>query len=172
MPNMEITVGDYGRMMFEAMTSKKSDIKHWDSIRDEAKSLVNQLLALNEKMEGGGYKIIGTVNGKKNLSDYERIELAQQKMWTVKAKTLKDGDYIWCGDGDGSMMTPGTDGPAKVVEVTKKNVYVEIRGCNFEFITQIGLDEEVIKAPKDFFDKEEQYESDEWWLEQADRLGI
>ncbi len=174
---MEISIGDYGRMMFEMMTATDDyPPDHWLSIKLDAEPLVRRLIALNTEMEvdgkKGGYKIVGYKEGdKKKLSEYERIVLAQKKMLTVKAKSLKEGDRIWYSDGDIEMHI-GEQDPAPVIDVTKKAVYVEMDGCNYEYIVQVGKEEDVLKAPEDWHAHSEKYGSAEYWLEQADRLGI
>jgi hypothetical protein len=173
--SMEISIGDYGRMMFEIMNGKYKDMpEHWQSISKEAEPLVKQLLALNAKMTNGGYEIIGVKDekGKKKLSKFERIQKAQ-KEWEVSASTLKEGDQIWLLSAySDHEMYIGQDDPVTVQDVTKKGVYVEMQGCNYEFTECVRLTDKVLKAPADFDNREELYTSDEFWLEIADKLGI
>lgn len=55
--DFEISIGDYGRMVFELFLEENwSNIPdHWNSIKKEALPLVKKLIKLNDKMEGGGY---------------------------------------------------------------------------------------------------------------------
>lgn len=170
---MEISIGDYGRHLFEQMTNKKNGLSHWDSIRAEAKPLVEKLLELNQKMEGGGYQIIGIKDksGKKVLSQAARIKKAQMQ-WECEAGTLKEGDRIWLHDNYDHEMYIGQNDPVEVMDITKKGIYLEMNGFNCEYVQQISVDEKVLKAPADFLDKEDEYTSDEYWLEQADKMGI
>jgi hypothetical protein len=122
---MEVSVGDYGRMMFEIVHSKKyGDMPdHWKSIAKEAKPLVDQLLALNDKMKGGGYKIVGRKIGKKKvLSDSQRIKKAQDKLWLTTADKLEEGDHFWLADHYDHEMYIGQDEPLVVDEKTKNGV--------------------------------------------------
>jgi hypothetical protein len=166
---MEISIGDYGRMMFEEMTSAKSGCLHWDSIRDEAKPLVHKLLELNNKMKNAPYQIVGIKeNGKKVLSKAKRIEKAQVQMWGYKACVLKEGDYVWLNDNNDHEMYIRQDDPVKVIDITKKGIYLAMH----DIIERINIDENILLAPADFHGKEESYTSDEYWLKQADALGI
>ena len=170
---MELTIDEYGKYLFHVMTKEKySSGSHWESIRKEAEPLVRQLIELNKKMEGGGYKLVGYVDesGKKILSDHERVCKAQDKLWKTTASTLKKGDKIWLYGGDRDMHI-GEDEPAVVETVTKEWIYIMVK--DWEDVTEkIHKRAIVYKAPKDWSKKEELYSSDEFWLEQADKLGI
>lgn len=171
---MEISIGDYAKHLFEIMVARPDkSLKHWESIRAEAEPLVRKLIELNDKMEGGGYKITGYTDtkGKKKLPDHERIRLAQKKLWQCKAGELKEGDQCWLVENYDHEMYVGEQDPAPVVDVTKNGVYLEMEGCNYEYIIQIAKTEKVLKAPEDWNEDNEKY-SNEYWLEQADKLGI
>jgi hypothetical protein len=153
---MEVSVGDYGRMMFEMMVAEKySDLpEHWQSIKKEAEPLVRKLLALNNKMSNGGYKIHGYVEkkGKKKvkvLSDHEKINIAQAQL-AVDAGTLQEGDYFWLYKHYDHEMYIGQDDPLSVTEVTKKAVYFEMSHCGGHHTESIALNDKVLKAP-DFY---------------------
>lgn len=171
---MEVSIGEYGRMMFEMMNEGRSNLPpHWESIRDEAKPLVAKLIALNDKMNSGGYEIIGLKkNGKKVLSKTQRIAAAQRRLWEEKATGLKEGDKIWLLDDSDHEMYIGQDEPVPVIDISRKGIYLEMPGCNDEYIHSICKEEKILKAPRDFNEKQDLYESDEYWLKQADELGI
>jgi hypothetical protein len=177
---MEITIGDYGCMIFEMMTGQsrlRNMPEHWASIAKEATPLVEQLLALNQKMKSreGGYSIVGYKDktGKVVRSEHERISMAQKKSWCATAGELKEGDLFWVNDGRSDIeMYIGQDDPVQVDEITKKGVYFEMQHCGGEHTEKIGLDTKVLKAPADFEEKEDLYTSKKYWLEQADKMGI
>jgi hypothetical protein len=130
-----------------------------------------QLLALNEKMPNP-YEIVGVeVNGKKRLSHHERIKAAQIKLWGRKAGDLKVGDRIWLYDNCDHEMYITQDDPVGIVDRTDKFVYVEMRGCNFEFILNLKHNTHVLLAPDDFED-DGLHTKREYWLDRADELGI
>lgn len=172
---MEVTIGDYGRMMFEIMTGKYEDMpKHWASISEKAKPLVSELIKLNSEMQkqGGSYEIVGyTENGKKKLSEWERVKKIQEHLWGVKAKKLKVGDKIWVNNCDHEMYI-GEQNPANVVDVTKNGIYVEMQGCNYEYIIQLDKQELVLKAPDNFRENERTYTNRKYWLEKAEEYGM
>ncbi len=182
---MEVSVGDYGRMIFEmtigdGYAGRRDDLPvHWASIFDKAEPLVRQLLALNEEMvgeTGKGYKITGYIKegGKKVRPDHERIQMAQEALWKVKASTLKEGDLIWLLDSDHEMYI-GENPPVSVQDVSKKCVYVEMQGCNYEYTVQVDLGDDVLNAPDDWdgegWEQSQKY-GDDYWLAKADELGI
>lgn len=169
---MEVRIEEYGKMMFQIMTSENSHSEHWESIRKEAEPLVKELIKLNNKMKGGGYKIVGyrDDSGKMNLPTHRRIEIAQEKLWMIKASKLKRGDKIWLF-GDEPEMHIGEQSPAIVEDVTKEAVYVEMHDWE-NYTKKLGKDYEVLKAPKDWEENEDLYSSEKYWLKQADKLGI
>ncbi len=173
---MEIEIGDYGKYLFQQMVKEEQyrTNDHWESIRKKAEPLVRELIKLNSAMKGGGYKLVGYVDdsGKTKLPDHKRIKLVQEKLWKVSSDKLKTGDKIWLLEDEPEMYI-GQDDPGKVDDVTDKNVYVEL--YNWEEYTQKlekNKDYFVLRAPKDWDDNEELYSSDEYWLQQADKLGI
>lgn len=170
---MELKVGEYGRHLFEIMTSKKnSQSDHWESIRKKAEPLVRELIKLNSEMKGGGYQIVGYTDesGKEKLSEFKRIEMAQDKLWKVKASSLKKGDKVWLFGDEPEMYIRETE-PGTVEEVGKEWIYVELYDWE-EYTKKIHKHAEVLRAPKDWKKKEELYTSDEYWLKQADKLKI
>lgn len=171
---MEITIEEYGKFLFQTMNRENSGSDHWESIRKEAEPLVKELIELNFKMKGGGYKLVGYKDkkGKTVLSDSRRIEIAQEKLWKVSTTELKQGDKIWLIGEEPEMHIGETD-PAPVDEITDKNVYITLN--NWEDYTQKLSKSKsyfVLRAPKDWNKKEELYSSDKYWLEQADKLKI
>lgn len=171
---MEIKIEEYGRHMFSVMTSEPSGSEHWESIRKEAEPLVRQLIALNDKMKGGGYKLTGYIDstGKKKLPDHERIKLAQEKLWKVSTAELEVGDKIWTINEDLEMHIGETE-PGTVEDITAKAVYIELRDWE-DYTQKFGKNKDyfVLRAPKDWDKKEDLYSSDKYWLKQADKLGI
>lgn len=162
---MEISVGDFGRMIFEQTVGEKyaDPPEHWKSIMAEAEPLVRKLLALNKKMtvdgKPNGYKIYGyveKVKGKKKkvLSDRQKIEAAQKRV-LVEAGTLQEEDRFWLFNNYDHEMYLGQDEPLVVGEVTKKAVYFEMSHLGGHHTESISLTEKVLKAP-DFFKAEEE----------------
>lgn len=173
---MEVSIGDYGRMIFEMTVGEKyaDPPEHWASIMAEAEPLVRQLIALNQKMtvdgKPGGYKIHGyteKVKGKKRkvLSDHEKIRAAQRQL-LVAAGTLQEGDMFWLFDNDDHEMYVEQDDPLTVEEVTKKGVYFEMSHLGGHHTERIDLKEKVLKAP-DFF-KEHRAICDRFHLNEID----
>lgn len=151
---MEISIGSYGKMMFEMMIGKKKDLpKHWASIAAEAKPLVLQLLALNEKMTDGGkpsgYEVVGAPgkDGKPKLSKHKRIKLAQEKDLLTTVGTLKVGDQFWLHDHYDHEMHIGEQDPVTVDDITAKGIYFEMQHCGGHHTERIGPDQKVLKAP-------------------------
>jgi hypothetical protein len=180
---MEISVGDYGRMMFEMMIAEKYGNlpEHWKSIQAEAEPLVRQLLELNKKMlvdgKPGGYEIHGYVEkGKKKKkvrSKFERIRMAQEHGLKVKASSLKIGDRIWMlpAFSDHEMYV-GQDDPVPITDIGRTGtIYVEMQGCNYEYPATVNPTDDVLKAPKDWDDNDD-YRTDEYWLARADKFGF
>lgn len=171
----EVNVGDYGRMMFEMMLTKKSeDIpEHWFSIWEEAKPLVEQLLELNSKMKPNCYKVSGhkTKNGKTILSDPERIEKARIKMWLTKGKSIKKGNKVWVLGGD-LEMSPRWDAPCLVMMKQKDDLIIKVSHCGGEHLEKVSANQKILRAPKDWDQNYEMYQDDTYWLEQAENLGI
>ena len=170
---MELEIGEYGGFLFRVMANKPEHMDHWESIRKKAEPLVRELIRLNEEMEGGGYKLVGYAEngGKVKLTNSQRIDYAQEKLWMVSASELKEGDKIWLIDGDIDMYI-GQEDPGVVDTIKNGAVYVELKGFGDEFISKISKKDKVYRAPKDWDKKEELYSSDEYWLEQADKLNI
>lgn len=173
---MEIDVDDYGKHLFSSMLEKKGTAgQHWESIRSKAEPLVRELIRLNSEMKGGGYKLVGykDESGKEILPDHKRITKAQEELWSVYTADLKVGDRIWLLNDCDFEMHIGEQEPGKVEEVTGKAVYVELYSWE-EFTQKLPKNKntKVLRAPKNWEDKEEEYTSDEYWLKQADKLGI
>lgn len=163
---MEITIGEYGRMMFEIMTSSSQGLKHWNKIREKARPLIFKLIKLNQEMHDV-YTIVGYVDeaGNKKLSNQSRIIKVQKKLWGITASELNVGDLVY---NRGLLFNPREQKPA-LVEFKKKN-YLAISYPEEEYIEKINKHEEVLKIPNDW-DKEV-YKSDEYWLKLADKLEI
>jgi hypothetical protein len=174
---MDISIGEYGRMMFTIMTSNNvRDLpKHWASIRAEAEPLVRQLIVLNAKMtensREGGYVLTGyTENGKFVLSNQERIDAARERLWGVKADILKIGDRVW-PDTDELSIDPDMCYPATVEYIKGDHVFVIY---DEDRISRIRKSETVIAAPADYGSDEEMEDrfGRDYWLARADELGI
>ncbi len=166
----EVSIGDYGRMMFEMMTNSGEYHmpKHWSGIKDRAEPLVRELLRLNDEM---GYEIIGyhDEKGRKKISKRERIRQAQKKMWLVKANTLEERDRVWLDDSDYEMYI-SEDQPCPVEYV--KDEYVAVDTDRQYGIVRVWVGDKVFKAPNDWDEQRKMYVTDEYWLEQAERLGL
>ena len=179
---MEVTVGDYGRMIFEMCLAREGyePPDHWKSIMERAKPLCEQLLALNAEMvvDGKplGYKISGYKDkrGKVVLSAGERVRKARDVMLGIPAKNTKKGDLIWLV-GTIVGMYFGEQDPVPVELKTKQFVLIEhpcaSRGSGGESL-KIPLNQRVLKAPHDWEDEEDKYLTDEFWLSEAQRLGF
>ena len=165
----EVSVGDYGRMIFELMVGFDTRYvpDHWKSIQAEAEPLVRQLLELNKKMSGGGYNVHGykLLDGQKALSKSDKILIAQESC-KIPASELEEGDLFWYFEDETFM----DDEPLVVFEKTDKGVYYEVNNHNI----RIALDEDVMLAPDCFKDedykKQEEYLSDKYWLKKYDEL--
>lgn len=172
---MEIKVDEFGRYLFSSMLQKKGQAgEHWESIRAKAEPLVRELLKLNAEMKGGGYKLVGYVdeNGKKTLSNHQRVEAAQLALWKIPSSDLKTGDRIWLINEEPEMHINESE-PGVVDDITSKGIYVTLHHWE-DYTEKIENSKKyfVFRAPKDWDEKEELYTSDEYWLEQADKLGI
>lgn len=169
---MEIKIGDYGRMIFEMILGEKNLPDHWKSIHQEAKPLVLQLLSLNEKMENGGYNIVGYQDetGNKKLSEKERLKLTEKELFGVFADQLNKGDYVWLFEDPEFEMYVGEHDPIYVDYVAENFVLLDHPYDRYSSY-KISKKTMVLKAPKDWMQNQSFY-SNEWWLEQADKLGI
>jgi len=147
----EVTIGTFGRLVFEAMTANDEVGEHWQSIAEEARPLVERLLMLNDKMEGGGYSIVGhKINGKKVKPKLQRIREAKKHDLLVPAGELEEGDRFWLFENyDHGEMHIGVDDPLVVDEKTKKGVYFDMSHCGGHHTEKIDLDEKVLKAPNE-----------------------
>jgi hypothetical protein len=168
---IELQIEEYGRVLFRAMTEGDEHASSfWSNIRAEAKPLVEQLIALNDKLEGGGYELVGMVSkGKVKLTRLQRIKEAQKKLWGVAARKVKEGDYVWLCENYDLEMYVGEDDPLPVDTVKKDYIIVDRHRDGME---RVAGDEIVLLAPVDFDENEAKYGTDEYWLEQADKLGI
>lgn len=169
---MEVTIGTYGRMMFEIITGNKKDLPpHWDAIYDEAKPLVEELIKLNNKM---GYRITGyrDSSGKKRRTNNERIRLAQKELWGAKIGDLKEPNEVWLYDNSDHEMHVGEQYPAPIEYVKDKYVAIEMQGQGETYILKVDKNQIVLKAPDDYYDKEMLYTSRDYWLKKADELDI
>jgi len=161
---MEVSVGDYGRMMFEMLVAEKGNLpEHWQSIQVLAEPLVRQLIALNGQMTNGGYEIHGYVEpgNKKILSKHELIQAAQEKALKFPANKLKIGDRLWLIE-DGELDMSFDQDPVAVSDIGNTgSIYVEMQGG---YVAQIHPSNLVLKAPDDWDENEDQYRSDDYWL--------
>lgn len=160
MPDFELTAAQYGSHLFSAMLSdRKNEPKHWASIRAKAEPLVQQLLALNDEMEGGGYVITGVPrkgkDGKKKtvLPAQQRIEQAQERLWGCKAGECKKGDRVWLiHDYDNPCEDITPDSCCVVDAFRKTGIVVEDDVWGEEVLKKVGKDEIVLRAPKELMD--------------------
>lgn len=176
---MQLSIGDYGKFLFELMLGPKKDLsKHWQSIADEARPLVQKLLELNQKMSTGGYELYGYLkDGKMVDPNWIRIFNAQAKTWQVPANSLKEGDLIWIPNEYSQFEF---DSPLEVAEITKKSILLVRPGQSLEDNdlratdgpVRISLNDTVFKVPEDFEENQEQYESGDYWLALANAYGI
>jgi hypothetical protein len=171
---MEIGVEFYGQMIFSNAFIQEGYARpeHWESIMEEARPHIDALLALNEKMTDGGYEITGIPDksGKRKLDKYKRMEIAQNKAWLVTADKLVEGDLIWLTRLEPEMHI-GEHEPCHI-EISNKGVSIITDSWGEEVLLRLGQKEEVLRAPKDYAEREDYYTSDEYWLEKAKELGI
>lgn len=173
---MEITIGDYGRFMFESMLKDTPEQMgtHWASIRVKAEPLVRELLRLNSEMKPDGYRLIGykDESGKIHLSDHQRVRKAQEQLWGVKAGELTDNDWLWLHDDSDYEMHIGEHQPCRIEYIKNDTIGVNVDIRGHDVIIKVSKNTLVLKAPADWEAKEDVYNSWEYWLEQADKLGI
>ena len=158
---MEISIGDYGRMLFETTVGGGVLPEHWESIKAEAEPLVRQLIALNQKMTNGGYAIHGYYEGEKRvLSNYQKIKQAQNRC-LVLASSLQENDKFWIFDHPDFEMDVADD-PLTVFEVTKKGVYFKVkRGSSTDVIDPKT---KVLSLPNGVTEQfQEMFQSDDYW---------
>lgn len=128
------------------------------------------ILALNEESPVG-YIIpdLPSIDGKRPMSEMERVSATQERLWGTKGKDLKEGDCVWPHrDLNGREYHVGHDDPIKVDEVTKKGVIFDLGRDGTE---RGGLDETFIKPPVGWDETEDQF-NEEFWLKKAEELGI
>lgn len=166
----EVSVGDFGRMIFEQAYPQFPGYAlspHWASIMQDAKPHIDALLALNEKMAGGGYDIHGIIkDGKVVRKRYDRIYDAQLAVLQVQPDQLKKGDYVWLLDEEFEHY-PWQNDPVEVKQVGE--MLIVEHPFERHGIHQPGG--KILKAPDDWEDNEE-YTTDEYWLKKADELGL
>jgi hypothetical protein len=161
----EISIGEYGSYLFESVVSPQPSADHWESIRAKAEPLVRQLIALNEEMTGGGYKLTGYVkDGKEQLASHQRIAQAQEQLWSVPNVQLKVGDKVWLED-----QYILDQNPVPVLFENNHSIAIQRELGWIEKFNRIGT---VLKAPDDWEENQDQYQTRKYWLEQADKLGI
>lgn len=176
---MEVSIGDFGRMIFEMMTEdkrmpnfEKHIPDHWASIADEAKPLVEQLLALNEKMPNGGYDIVGH---NQTMTQMERIEKAQIKLLGIPAKEVKPGEGVWKINDNGPLegQYPFEDGPNAIMDHENDGtIYFSTRIWSEDVMIPTSGNEIVIREPDDYEDDPGKYATAKFWLKEAEKLGI
>jgi hypothetical protein len=176
MGETEVTVGSYGRMIFEMCLGRDQTNlpEHFQSIIDKAKPLVQQLLDLNDEMKPNGYKIHGYKDkkGKPILSRHQRIKKAQERMMGTTAGKCKKGDRIWLVDNDVEMCV-GEHMPVEVEVKDKNCIYVDHPFGRGGESLKLSLKDKVLKAPDDW-SEDAQYGkyTDDYWLAQAEELGF
>ena len=172
---MEIDVGNYGRMVFELVLSNKCQTypKHWESIIDKAKPLVEKLLALNDEMKVDGrenkYTIIGQVGEKYFMSESEKIETAMQKTLEVSIEQLKEGDFVFNTFSPScSLIEAVYDNKlGHVVEITKKGIYLEIRLYSEDVVKFFPF-----SISPTFYKYKYEDKGSDFWLKKAHKLGL
>lgn len=171
MSKEEIDVSIWGQMLFHIVTTEDCIPPHWESIREEAKPLVEKLLALNEKMSDGGYKIIGLVKKtksgkkKKTISSHEKADLARIHDLEIEASKLEEKDWVWLvNDYDCPTEDVWGDTAEEVYEVTKKGVYID-RGRAGIYL--IDKKDKVFKKPNNWTDEMDQ---EEYWVKRYEEL--
>lgn len=147
--------------------------KHWASIREKAEPLVRELLRLNSEMKPGGYRIIGytDASGKKQLSDHQQVRNAQKELWGIKASEATENDLVWLIDSDYEMYIEEQP-PCSIEYVKKDAIGVNVDIWGDDVTVKVSKNTLILKAPADWKEKEELYSSWNYWLEQADKLGI
>lgn len=170
---MEISVGDYGRFLFENLVGTRKDHsnRQWEAIRAEAEPLVRQLLALNEKLEYP-YELTGYhTQGKKKLSRFEKIRLAQDKELTVRVSQLREGDEVWLVEPDFDMEVDGRS-TVFVKEITENSVYVEHPHVRLGGTYRMPKtsQEKVLRKPADWYVL--RMDEDDYWLKRAEEMGL
>ena len=168
---MEISVGDYGKVMFEMM--QRCDDKmpaNWLSIAEQARPLVNQLIALKDSMNRIGsveksYDIYSVrVGSVLSVSKAQRRLEIIHRSFGCKASELKEGDLVWLDARDVGMEDP------KCVAITT-DLYVAIED-EYDRFVKVRKDEVVLRAPKGFLEDRDTYFSDEYWLGQEASIGV
>lgn len=170
---MEITVEDYGKILFRVLATDfcRTIPDHWKSIQDKATPLIEKLIALNDEMINGGYQIVGhKKNGKKVLSEYEKIEEAQRLLWGTQIKFLKVNDLVWTTNRNEPEMYIYQDEPGVVLSKDDKYFFIEIQERIFKF--SVDDTDLFLVAPKDWKEKENLYVSKNYWLEKALELNL
>jgi hypothetical protein len=175
MSKVEVSVRDFGSMVFGEMTETRYDIGHWAKIKPQAKPHVDALLALADEM---GYFIIGLpgADGKPLKTKQERMDAAQEAVWGTTLDKLNVGDQFWPTTElfECSEAYPTESDPYVVdnIDAKKGVMYVQIGRDRIEKI-EIDDKEVVIKAPDDFDEELHQWEPGrKFWLQKADELGI
>lgn len=173
---MEISIGDYGRHIFDVMAKEDPAHMpdHFKSIREKAEPLVRELLRLNSEMQPSGYRIIGykDASGKKQLSERQRIAIAQKRLWGVEAGELAETDFLWLYKDLDYEMHVGEQPPCSVEYIKKDTIGVNVDVWSTDVTVKVSKDTLVLRAPADWQENKELYGSWDYWLEQADKLGI
>ena len=171
---MEISLGQYGKMIFEMClgTNEASMSDHWKSMIALARPHVQALVDLNEK--NVGYTITNiSKKGRKVLPRRERIKRAMERMMEVDACTLREGDRIFLHkdyDMPHENILNG-DTPIKVEIVHGNRIIVEHPQGRRAGVYEIDLGEKVLKVPENW-DEDSDCQSEEYWLAKADEFEI
>ena len=160
---MEVTFGDYGRMMFENMLNPGRQIPHWESIRAEAEPLVRQLVELNSKMSTGGYQLYGHINGKEVFRKSDYASEAIKLTWGVPVSKLKKGDLVCVTCNDVTPMS--LEDHLRIDAIGDRYIY----GDNGY---ALDIDDMAIKIPDDWDENYKQYISEKYWLDIAKEKGV
>lgn len=167
--DIEVSVGDYGKMLFDMLLEPNGHLPdHWKSIKKEAVPHLKALIALNDKMKGGGYTITGIKKkGRKVLPKHERIAQAIKAAWIFPTNKLKDGDrYILTNEVFEIQNEDWWHYHLKVVVVGVTGL---VYGETSDKLLQRVYDQEVIRIPEDY--ESERY-NDDYWLKIAEVMKI
>jgi hypothetical protein len=106
------------------------------------------------------------------MIDYELIESAQNKLWRVSTKNIKNGDLFWLLSSSGyePEMYITDNMPLIAEKVSDFRIYFKIDNM-FDSI-EISDRAFVYKAPPDFNQNKELYQSPEYWIDKAKELNL
>jgi hypothetical protein len=111
----------------------------------------------------------------KKKADQERIEKTQEHLYAVPASEIEEGGWCWkINDMSWLECCQAFYGPPNAyMDHTDKDgdIYFVARVWSEDVYIRTDSNEIVIKQPDDYDGNEDQYDSDEYWLQKADELG-